>query len=282
VNRFALLGRGIQKSLSPALWNGVFARLGVDAEYGLRDVDVDGLDAVLKELHDPDVVGVNVTLPYKAWAAAQAAVRTPGVTRARVANWLSVRDGRVAAANTDIDGARQLLSEIPRSEQVLLLGAGGTAAAVLVALEGHAGRVVIANRTHRRAVALARRASAWLPAVTVVPWPERITEALRVDLIVNATPLGMRDELSPLSELRPSDHARIYDLVYRARPTPLHRQASRWALPLADGLAHLEAQAVALLPHFGLSSGDADVVRACLREVVGHEPNRWQVPDARP
>jgi shikimate dehydrogenase len=281
VDRFALLGRGIQRSLSPALWNNVFARLGVDARFGLRDVEVDGLEAALKDLHDPDVGGYHVTTPYKAWAAAQAALRTGGVARAQVANWLCLHEGRIAAANSDVDAARALFAQAPHSERVLVLGAGGTAAAILVALEGRAGRVVLANRTHRRAVQLARRASAWLPVVTVIPWPERITEALRVDLVVNTTPLGMRDEQSPLSDLRPRDSARIYDVVYRARPTALHRQAARWGLPFADGLAHLEAQAVALLPRFGLAAADADVVRACLREVVGHEPNRWQVPDAR-
>jgi shikimate dehydrogenase len=278
--RFYLLGHGIQKSFSPAMWNGVFDRLGLDACYGLLDLDSDGLDAARQRLREPDVVGFNVTMPYKAWAAAQAQIQVPDVARSGVCNWIQARNGQIAAANTDIQGARALLDAVPPSDRVLLLGAGGTAAAMLTALEGRTGAVVIANRTHERAVALARRASTWLPDVRAVAWSDRMAEAPDADLIINTTPLGMRDDLSPLEEMRPREGARIYDAVYRSELTPLQRQAAAWGLPLADGLAHLEAQAVALLPYFGLAPQDADLVRTSLASAVGHEPHRWTVPRA--
>jgi shikimate dehydrogenase len=276
--RLYLLGRGIQHSLSPAMWNGVFAKLGLDARYGLMDVDERGLAGALARLHEPDVLGYNVTMPYKGWAYEQATVHSRDVERARGCNWIRVRDGHVTAENTDVAGARVLLDAIPRSGRVLLMGAGGTAAAMLTALEGRAGTVVVCNRTLARADDLARRASSWLDAVTVVPWQDRMVEAARAALIMNTTPLGMRDDRTPLDDVRPAEGARIYDVVYRSEPTPLQRQAARWGLPLADGLAHLEAQAVALLPHFGLSTKDAGLVRESLAAAVGHEPNRWQIP----
>jgi shikimate dehydrogenase len=276
--RLYLLGRGIQHSLSPAMWNGVFDKLGVQSRYGLLDVDSDGLGAALAQLHEPDVLGYNVTMPYKGWAYEQADIRSRDVERARGCNLIRARDGRVAAENTDVEGARALLGAIPPSDEVLLFGAGGTAAAMLTALDGRAGRVVVCNRTFERAAGLADRASAWLPEVVAVPWESRTAAAARADLIINTTPLGMRDDRSPLDEGRPRDGARIYDVVYRPEPTPLQRQAAHWELPLADGLAHLEAQAVALLPHFGLHCGDAALVRASLAAAVGHEPSRWRVP----
>jgi shikimate 5-dehydrogenase len=108
-----------------------------------------------------------------------------------------------------------------------------------------------------------------------------MVEAARATLIINATPLGMRDELSPLGRMRPRRDARIYDAVHRGRPTRLQRQAAAWGLPLADGLAHLEAQAIGLIPYLGLAPDDAGLVRSSLRAAAGHEPYRWVVPDRR-
>jgi shikimate dehydrogenase len=277
---FYLLGRGIQHSLSPAMWNGVFGKLGIDASYGLLDINDDELPAALSGLHEPDVRGYNVTMPYKGWAYARAVVRSADTERAQGCNFIRVRDGDVIAENTDVEGARALLDAIPHNERVLVLGAGRTAAAILTALAGRADRVVVANRTADRADELAKRAAAWLDASSV-GWESRFTEASRASLIVNTTSLGMRDEVSPLDRLRLPEGARVYDVVYRATPTPLHSQAAHWGLPLADGLAHLEAQAVALLPHFGLNLDDAHLVRASLAAAVGRDPCRWQVPANR-
>jgi shikimate dehydrogenase len=282
--RLYLLGRGIQRSLSPAMWNGVFDRLGFPARYGLLDLGEGGLDAAFADLFAPDVLGYNVTMPYQGWAYEHAARRSRDVERARSCTWIYRRDGRISAENSDVAAARALLGVIPQAEHVLLLGAGGTAAAMLTALQGRADRVVVSNRTHERAVALVERAAAWLgsgsavPWVSAVPWEKRMAEAVGAELIINTTPLGARDDCSPLDDMEPSDGTCIYDVVYRARPTPLQRQAARWGLPLADGLAHLEAHAVAMLPYVGLRAEHAELVRSSLSAAVGHPPCRWRVP----
>lgn len=290
--RLYLLGRGIAHSLSPPTWNRVFAQLGLGWRYGLLDVDESGLEAARRLLFEPDVLGCNVTMPYKGWAFEQATVHTPEVRRARVGNWLHQEQegGRLALANTDVEGARMLLDRLPPggAARVLVLGAGGAAAALLVALEGRVERVTLANRTPARALALARQAAAWLPkgALTVVPWDARMAEAAHADLIVNATAIGMHDHASPLDDgVRPRAGLRLYDLVYRPDgSTALQRQAARWGLPVADGLAHLEAQAVALLPHLGLppDARHAALVRESLALAAGRPPLRWEVPRTGP
>jgi shikimate dehydrogenase len=288
--RLYLLGRGISHSLSPGMWNRVFARLGLDAwHYGLLDTDEAGLPAARERLADPEVLGFNVTMPYKAWAYRQATVHNADVQRARVGNWLQRAGGngdRLALANTDVEGARMLLDLLPAgaTARVLLLGAGGAAAAMLTALDGRVERVALANRTRDHALALAGRAATWLGpgAVSVLDWDARAREAADAALIVNTTAIGMRDDRSPLDDdLRPRDGTRLYDLVYRPDgPTPLQRQAARWRLPFADGLAHLEAQAVALLPHVGLPFDDqhAELVRSSLALAAGRSSLRWAAP----
>jgi shikimate dehydrogenase len=280
--RLYLLGRGIQHSRSPGTWNRVFRRLGLDWRYGLLDVGEDGLAAALEQLKDPQVLGYNVTMPYKGWAFARSDAPSRDVERVRGCNWLRLRDGQLVSENTDVEGARTLLAAVPPVDRVLLLGAGGMAAAMLTALEGRVDHVVVANRTYQRAVDLAERASSWLGpgSVSAIPWERRMSEAPKASLLVNTTLLGMRDDRSPLEEMQPRDGAMVYDAVYRAGPTPLQLQAGRWGLAMVDGLAHLEAQAVALLPLFGLPLDHADLVRSCLRAAAGREPHRWRVPDS--
>jgi shikimate dehydrogenase len=276
-----LLGSGIQHSLSPPMWNSLFVELGLDWRYGLIDVPAEKLATALARLREPQVIGFNVTMPHKRWAHDVADRRSEDVRRAQVSNWLHVEDGEVVADNTDIAGARLLLDEVPAADVVLVLGAGGTAAALCVALEGRCERVMIANRTYERAQRLADRARAWLPDVRAVPWDDRAGVAAAAALLVNTTPLGMRDEQSPLPPLEPRDDVRIYDVVYAATPTPLLQQAAAWNAPVADGLAHLEAQAIALLPFLDIGSVDPDLIRRGLRAAAGRAPARWDVSGQR-
>lgn len=274
-----LLGRGISHSFSPAMWNSVFDELGVDMRYGLCDVEESELPSILEDLKSSDVWAYNVTMPYKAWARGVATVTTPEVERSGVANFLSYQGGELVAANTDIEGARALLKGLSPPDVTLLLGAGATATALLVSLADRAERIVIANRTYEHAATLAEKAGDWGLEVTVVEWEQRVETVPQADLLVNTTPFGQSIEGSPLPDAATfRDGASLYDVIYGSEITPFQRQAAAAGLRVCDGLAHLEDQAVALLPHFGLDPAHADLVRRSLRDVVGRAPLRWDVP----
>jgi shikimate dehydrogenase len=274
----ALLGTGIAHSLSPPTWNGVFDELGLPWRYGLLDVGPDGLDDALARLRDGRVWGYNVTMPHKAWAFGVATRPDDRAERARVANWLAADGDDFVAGNTDAEGAEALLNVAGPIRHALVLGAGGAAAAILVALEARTFRVTLANRTRARADDLAARARSWLPELRVLDWDARGGAAADADLIVNATSFGMASEPgSPLDALPEREGLHVYDLVYGPGTTALVDQAIANGAAVADGLAHLEAQAVALLPHLGLPIDHAEKVRAHLARAAGREPLRWEV-----
>lgn len=275
----ALLGTGIEHSLSPPTWNGVFQELGLRWRYGLLDVGEDGLDDAVARLRDGRTWGYNVTMPHKAWAFGVATRPDDRAQRARVANWLAVDGQDLVAANTDAEGAEALLNAAGPIRHALVLGAGGAAAGILVALEARTFRVTLANRTRVRADELAERAGSWLPELRVIDWEGRGEAAADADLIVNATAFGMASEPgSPLDALPEREGLRVYDLVYGHGTTALVAQAAERGARVADGLAHLEAQAVALLPHLGLPLDRAGTVHAHLALAAGREPLRWSVP----
>jgi shikimate dehydrogenase len=272
----ALLGTGIAHSLSPPTWNGVFQELGLPWRYGLLDVGADGLDDALARLRDGRVGGYNVTMPHKAWAFGVATRPDDRAERARVANWLAADGDDLVAANTDAEGAEALLNAAGPIRHALVLGAGGAAAAILVALEARTFRVTLANRTRARADELAARATSWLPELRVVDWAARHGAAADADLIVNATSFGMAsDPESPLDAVPESTGLHVYDLVYGHGTTALVAQGLERGAAVADGLAHLEAQGVALLPHLGLPIDHAEKVRAHLAMAAGRAPLRW-------
>ncbi len=274
-----LLGTGIAHSLSPPTWNGVFDELALPWRYGLLDVGPEGLDDALARLRDGRTWAYNVTMPHKAWAAGAATRPDDRVERAGVANWLAADGEDLVAANTDAEGAEALLNAAGPIRHALVLGAGGAAAAILVALEARTFSVTLANRTRERADELGGRARTWLPELRVIGWDERHAAADEADLIVNATAFGMEAEPgSPLDGLPERDGLHVYDLVYGSGTTALVKQAGERGALVADGLAHLEAQAVALLPHMGLPPDRAGTVRAHLARAAGREPLRWEVP----
>lgn len=274
--RLFLLGRDIQHSMSPPVWNGIFNEVDVPWSYELRDVEKEELPAILEELRQDDVLGCNVTMPYKQWAFSQAEVQDRWVRQAGVCNWLTWRNGRFHAANTDAKGTAALLMETEPAELTLVLGAGGACGAVLAALEGRTDQVVIASLTRAESDRQAARASGWIDDATAVDWGHRMDIARRADLIVNTTPIGMGGRPgSPLEDMVPNPALRVADVVYGRERTDLEKQADEWGVPFADGLAYLESQAMALMGQLGLDDVDPIIVGNHLERAVGRRSRWW-------
>lgn len=280
MTEFQLLGEGIQHSVSPRLWNQLFAELGEPCSYGLRDVSADGLTEALDDLLGGRVRAYNITMPYKTWASTVAEVRTSDVEMSGAANLLMMHAGAVTAANTDVEAARTLLAQRHHPSTALILGAGATARAMLTALGERTSRVLVANRAYDRAAELAARQ--WPTDVTAVKWEDREEAAGAVELLVNTTPCGLRNDESPLRRLSTRPGAMLYDFIYRRTMTPLQRQAAELSMPVADGLAHLGAHAWVMLPLVGMQRprGGAMAVRAVITSVGGRAPWCWEVPSA--
>jgi shikimate dehydrogenase len=274
MRKLELLGAGIAHSASPGLWNGLFRRLGVDFDYGLRDISADGLDQAVADLVEGRIYAYNVTMPYKQWAASVAKVGSEEVRLSGVANFLRMEDGQVTSANTDVQAASLLFAELPdRLTSVLVLGAGATASSLVTAASNIASSVTVANRTDGRAEELAARFPGSL--VSAVAWDDRDKAAAKSDLVVNTTPCGLRTADSPLRQLLPGTVKYLYDLIYAAEPTALQRQAAEAGMLIVDGLAHLEAHAEAMLPMLGLSLPDPAALRTTMIEATGRSPSRW-------
>ena len=207
--QIALFGYPLSHSISPAFQQAALDSLSIEACYSARPTPPEGLAAEVEKLRADDHLGANVTIPHKERIRECLDRLDPWAESVGAVNTIVKEDGRLVGHNTDGYGFLRSLEErggfSPEGKSVLLLGAGGAARAAVFALaERKAGSVLIANRTVGRGDALAADVRAHSLDAASIPMHEAGKAAGRVDLIVNATSMGMEPGpnagLSPLDE----------------------------------------------------------------------------------
>lgn len=233
--QYAVIGHPVAHSRSPAIQNAAFRWCGIDATYGIIDVDEAGVGRVFDDLRAGRLAGVNVTMPHKQRAAAAADHVSDVAGRAGAVNTLWGSDGALHGHITDVDGVLYAWHEAGwTDEPALVLGAGGAAAAACLAFEGR--RLFVSARRHQAAADLVERLAV---DAEVVPWGEPAPGAV----VVNATPIGMHGEDLP-ERLVPTA-AGLLDMVYGHGMTPARASALGSGLTAVDGTSMLVGQGAA-------------------------------------
>ena len=277
-----LLGEHISHSLSPAIHNAAFAALGLDYEYGLLDVPPARLQEALARMREPDCLGGNITMPYKHDVLAAAEECSETVYRCGAASVLINRGGRFELQNNDVEGIAVCLKR--RAATVakgpaVIIGAGGTAAAMLEALRRvPPTRVLVLARRLEAAGALAARARGWLQVPIEAGRLEESAEALaEARLIMNATPLGVHEgDPSPVPRevLRPG--LLIYDIVYnRGGVTRLQSEGLSAGALVCDGMAQIFEQAPLTFRMLTGREAPREVMLESLVAATGRQPLDW-------
>jgi len=245
-SRLAVIGHPIAHSRSPAIHNAAFAALGLADEWSYEAFDVapDEFADRVGALPSQGFVGANVTVPHKRAALELADTASDSAGEIGAANTLSFDGGAIGADNTDAPGFLAALPASPAGRRALVLGAGGSARAIVWALVRERAEVAVWNRTPERAARLADELGASaLEAEDELPAPE-------FELVVNCTSVGMEAAESDLETLRLAPdgiHARqvVVDLVYGASETALARTARERGASVVDGLEVLVSQGAA-------------------------------------
>jgi shikimate dehydrogenase len=246
-------GWPVGHSLSPAIHNAAYREMDLDWVYVPLPVEhVRDLPALAEALRVLPFVGLNVTMPYKDPVMELCDEVSTVAELSGAVNAVHVRDGRLFGYNTDGRGmCASLESEAGfavKGSNVVLVGAGGAAASAFVAfvLEG-AASVTIVNRTLARAEAVLSRLDGRTRDTAVaalVPDADAREAVAGADLLVNATPLGMRsDDALPVPAEWLHEGLLVADMVYRPSVTPLLAQARLAGARVLGGLGMLVEQA---------------------------------------
>ena len=255
--RLGIFGDPVAHSLSPQMQNAALRACEIDMQYARFHIRTNELRSALLFLRTLDFVGINVTVPHKITAFKQVDETDESAARAEAVNTIRVRDEKLIGSNTDGEGfLRAIRTEFSidlRDLRVMIIGAGGgtgRAIAWQCALES-CERLVLVNRTLEKANALAEQLRPFLSDARVLGPATRLEavaldeSAMRVqladiDLIVNATPLGMNpSDPTPVPARLLAPHHIVFDCVYGSSKTALFRAATEVGARGANGFSML-------------------------------------------
>ena len=249
---FCVLGHPVAHSLSPAMQNAALQAMGIDGVYVAFDVAPDGLGDAVRGLQALGVAGVNCTVPHKEAVVPFLDELSDEARFIGAVNTIVLRDGRRAGHNTDAPGflaALRAEGVEPAGREAVVLGAGGSARAVLVALARCGTKIALANRTAARAAELAEELNERLgdDAIRPVSMDSRELEKAveRAEILVNTTSVGMSPDVEAMPPI-PADALHpnlfVYDLIYNPLETRLLREARRRGSRGAHGAGMLAQQ----------------------------------------
>lgn len=285
MKRAGVIGYPLEHSLSPALFQAAFQATGFAAEHEAWPTPPDELETRVASLRAGDVLGANVTIPHKEAVVPLLDRLEERAERVGAVNTIANEGGQLVGYNTDVLGFDHALHEDagfdPKGKHTVVLGGGGAARAVTLALiEGGASIVLLIGRTPRRLDKIVADMRGLTHAGTTATWchwgdGEFLIEVPKADLIVNCTPVGTygteSEGDSPLeSEFIPSGGV-VFDLVYNPPETPLLRAAKERGATAVSGLGMLVYQAA---ESFRIWTGQEAPVERMLeaaREALGAE-----------
>lgn len=273
MKRAALIGDPVAHSLSPVMHNAAFAAMGIEATYELWPTSLAELPARVQSIDPRGILGVNVTVPHKQAVMPLCDDLSETVRRIGAVNTLILNDGWITGENTDAYGFTRTLHAVragSSTQNALILGAGGAARAVAVALvEAGAPSVTIVNRTRFRADALVETLrEGGVAGIGVLDWDALPRSIGDFGLLVNATSIGWHGDEMPVERPvidRIHSECVVMDLTYR--DTALLRTVRDRGLVATDGLPMLIHQGARALELWTGRQPPVDVMtRAVLEE----------------
>ena len=280
---YGLLGQNISYSLSPYMHNAAFKALDIKAEYKVFDIPEAGLKNFFLRIKSREISGCNITIPYKEKAIDFVDKYEDLVKDIGAINTAGFKEGLLYGYNTDYHGFKQALEGNaegdlgfkPNGKNIFIFGAGGAAKAIIYNLiNKSARRVIIADIDSAKAENLAayiikNTDSKTETVITVIKDRSKYEEFIsKTDLLINATPCGMRKSDPGLFDYRYiHDKLYIFDIVYTTE-TPLVKEGKYRGKAAISGLNMLLYQATEAFYIWTGKRPPIDIMRKTLLQKV--------------
>lgn len=249
--KLGLIGYPLRHSLSPKIQAAALNACGLEGDYALFPIEPEdklGLKDLFNRVRTGEITGLNVTIPHKQNVIEFMDELTPTARAIGAVNTIYLKENKLIGDNTDAMGFLTDLkhafdfSAFSLPPSALVLGAGGSARAVIYALLNDGWDVTVASRRIEQAQELA----AQFKNTSVIEFDLQTFKPSNFQLIINTTPIGMSPNVdqSPWPQEIPFPNAAvIYDLVYNPRETQLVKEARLQGLHATTGLGMLIEQA---------------------------------------
>ena len=212
MNNFAVIGNPIKHSLSPYLHNYVYNLINIDAEYLKKEMHENELVNVIKLIRSGNLDGINITIPFKESIIEYLDEINPRAQIIGSVNIVYMRNNKLYGNNTDWYGFSQSIIKNNisiKNKEVIVLGAGGTAKAILFALK-HLGvkRINLLNRTFNKAKKMQDE------VIRVYEYAKAEQIIKNNSIIINTTSIGMQKDELPINSSLISKKQTLIDVIY--------------------------------------------------------------------
>ena len=241
----AVIGSPISHSLSPAIHNAAFAASRRDGEYVAVECGISEVESTMESLQSAGLLGLSITMPLKEAVIDFLDFVTPDADFLNAVNCISFGPSGSIGHNTDGDGCCDALIEQGgarlRGATAVLLGAGGTARSIALALVRRGAHVVVVNRTQSNAVGLVSSFAGFGDEVSISVGDQ--SSIASASILINATSVGMNSSDLPIDPVHLHSQLTVLDAVYSPLETSLLVAARETGATVVDGLWMLIHQA---------------------------------------
>ena len=232
MKKYLVIGNPIEHSLSPKLHNHWIKENNIDAVYDKKQLNETNIEGIMLDVKNSKIDGINVTVPFKKSVIPFLDQLTLLAKEAQSVNTIYKKDNKVVGDNTDVGGFEQSLKHINysvKNKKVFILGAGGVAPSIIVALKRlGAIKIILSNRTKEKAEDLKKIYS----DLEIVDWGQTPD----FNMIINATSLGLKnDDEIKLNYDDVGSNKLFYDIIYNPKQTKFLSEAKQFGHQTENG-----------------------------------------------
>ena len=233
MKRYLVIGNPIEHSLSPLIHNYWMKKYHLrDSIYEKRKVEEKDLKNIIKEIRNNEIIGVNVTVPFKkliipfldeldCFAKETESVNTLYKVSDKIVGYNTDRLGFAKTMRDFFSDKEPYTSEPLGKKKIFILGAGGVTSSIIHALEHQGTKIILSNRTKEKAKGLKKL----FPKIEVLDWGKKPPNC---DIVINTTSIGLtKDEEINIdfSDYNKNKNKLFYDLIYNPKETNFLREA---------------------------------------------------------
>ena len=232
MKKYLVIGNPIEHSLSPKLHNYWIKKNNIDAIYDKKQLNEGDIEGIISEVRNEKINGINVTVPFKKLVISFIDELSVEANEAQSVNTIYKENNKIVGHNTDISGFELALrgkSYDIKNKKIFILGAGGVTSSIILALKKMgASKVILSNRTKKKAEELKKTFS----DLEIVDWGE-IPE---FNMIINTTSLGLnKDDEIKLDYENIGSNKFFYDIIYNPRQTKFLTKAKQFGNQIENG-----------------------------------------------
>jgi len=223
MKKYLVIGNPINHSLSPKLHNYWFKKNNINAVYDRKKIDEKDLQSIISEIKEKKLCGVNVTVPFKKNVIPYLDKLSLEAQQTQSVNTIILRDGKLEGHNTDIDGFTKAIKNLNfniTGKKIFILGAGGVVPSIIFALNKmNVSEITISNRTRKKADDLKSQ----FKTLNIIDWGI----LPNFDVIINATSLGLKNEIINLNFSKSGKDKLFYDVIYNPSLTNFLKEGKK-------------------------------------------------------